>query len=160
MDRFGTEIDADCFITLAEEGGSIKGFLYFVPWTKTKLSLDRMQRDKDAEQGITELMIAETAEYARTNGITHISLNFAAFRSLFERAEKISAGPITRSTRNIIRFFSNWFQVESLYRFNAKFQPEWQTRYVIYPKASDLPKVGWAALRAEKFISSFRKHSV
>ncbi|MCX6451254.1 MAG: phosphatidylglycerol lysyltransferase domain-containing protein [Actinobacteria bacterium] len=160
MDRFGTEIDADCFITLAEEGGSIKGFLYFVPWTKTKLSLDRMQRDKDAEQGITELMIAETAEYARTNGITHISLNFATFRSLFERAEKISAGPITRSTRNIIRFFSNWFQVESLYRFNAKFQPEWQTRYVIYPKASDLPKVGWAALRAEKFISSFRKHSV
>ena len=119
-----------------------------------------MQRDKDAEQGITELMIVDAVEYARENNITHISLNFAAFRSLFERAEKISAGPITRGTRNLIRFFSNWFQVESLYRFNAKFQPEWQTRYVLYPKASDLPKVAWAALRAEKFISSFRKHSV
>ena len=160
MDRFGTEIDSDCLITIAEEGGLTKGFLYFVPWTKTKISLDRMQRDKDAEQGITELMIVDAVEYARENNITHISLNFAAFRSLFERAEKISAGPITRGTRNLIRFFSNWFQVESLYRFNAKFQPEWQTRYVLYPKASDLPKVAWAALRAEKFISSFRKHSV
>lgn len=160
MDRFGTDIDGDCLITVAEEGGITKGFLYFVPWTATRVSLDRMQRDKDAEPGITELMIADTVEYARKNDITHISLNFAAFRSLFERAEKISAGPITRGTRNLIRFFSNWFQVESLYRFNAKFQPQWQTRYVLYPKASDLPKVAWAALRAEKFISSFRKHSV
>jgi lysyl-tRNA synthetase class 2 len=160
MDRFGTEIDQDCFITVAEADGRSMGFLYFVPWTTTKLSLDRMQRDKDSEQGITELMIVDAVEFARENNITHISLNFAAFRSLFERADKISAGPITRGTRNLIRFFSNWFQVESLYRFNAKFQPEWQTRYVLYPKASDLPKVAWAALRAEKFISSFRKHSV
>ncbi len=160
MDRLGTEIDSECFVTVAEIDGKSMGFLYFVPWTKNKLSLDRMQRDKNAEPGITELMIAETAQYAKENGITHISLNFAAFRSLFERADKISAGPITRGTRNLIRFFSNWFQVESLYRFNAKFQPEWQTRYVIYPKASDLPAVAWAALRAEKFISSFKKRSI
>jgi lysyl-tRNA synthetase class 2 len=160
MDRFGTAIDSECFIVVAEADGKTMGFLYFVPWTSSKLSLDRMQRDKNSEQGITELMIADTVEYAKTNGITHISLNFAAFRSLFERAEKISAGPIVRGTRNLIRFFSNWFQVESLYRFNAKFQPEWQTRYVLYPKAADLPAVAWAALRAEKFISSFKKRSV
>jgi lysyl-tRNA synthetase class 2 len=160
MDRFGTDIDQDCFITVAEASGETKGFLYFVPWTTTRISLDRMQRDKNSEQGITELMIANTAAYAKENGITHISLNFAAFRSLFERADKISAGPVTRGTRNLIRFFSNWFQVESLYRFNAKFQPEWQTRYVLYPKASDLPTVALAALRAEKFISSFKKRSV
>ena len=99
--------------------------------------------------------IVDTVEFARENRITHISLNFAAFRSLFERAEKISAGPVVRTTRNIIRFFSNWFQVESLYRFNAKFQPQWRTRYVLYPKAKDLVNVAWAALRAERFISGF-----
>ena len=105
-------------------------------------------------------MIAETVAYAQVNNITHISLNFAAFRSLFERADKINAGPILRSTRNIIRFFSTWFQIESLFRFNAKFQPEWRTRYVLYPKAADIVRVGWAALRAEQFISSFRKRSI
>jgi lysyl-tRNA synthetase class 2 len=62
--------------------------------------------------------------------------------------------------RNIIRLFSNWFQVESLYRFNAKFQPEWQTRFVLYPRASDIIRVGRAALKAERFISSFRSKSV
>ena len=160
MDRFAEPKDSNCLITIAEIEGQIKGFLYFVPWGDHRVSLDRMQRERGTDPGLNELMITETAEYSKTHGITHISLNFAAFRSLFERADKISAGPITRGTRNLIRFFSNWFQVESLYRFNAKFQPEWQTRYVLYPKARDLPKVGWAALRAEKFISGFRSHSL
>jgi lysyl-tRNA synthetase, class II len=160
MDRFAESKDSNCLVTIAELEGQIKGFLYFVPWGENRVSLDRMQRERGTDPGLNELIIAETVEYSRTKGITHISLNFAAFRSLFERADKISAGPITRGARNLIRFFSNWFQVESLYRFNAKFQPEWQTRYVLYPKARDLPKVGWAALRAEKFISGFRSHSV
>jgi lysyl-tRNA synthetase class 2 len=104
-------------------------------------------------------MIVATTMWAKENGFTHISLNFAAFRSLFERANKISAGPVTRGRRNVIAFFSHWFQVESLYRFNAKFQPEWQPRYVIYPRASELVKVGIAAIKAEKFIQSFRSRS-
>jgi len=160
MDRFGDDSDPDTHITIAQIDGKIKGFQYYVPWTTTGLSLDRMQRERGTDAGINELMIVETVEFARTLNFSHVSLNFAAFRSLFERADKISAGPITRSTRNLIRFASNFFQVESLYRFNAKFQPEWETRYVLYPRAADLPRVAWAALRAEKFISGFRKKSV
>jgi len=156
MDRFGEDFDPDTYITIAWLNNEIKGLLYYVPWTTNGLSLDRMQRERGTDPGVNELMIVETVEYARANNLAHVSLNFAAFRSLFERADKISAGPITRGMRNLIRFTSNFFQVESLYRFNAKFQPGWETRYVLYPRAADLPKVGWAALRAEKFISGFR----
>ena len=156
MDRFGEDFDPDTYITIAWLNSEIKGLLYYVPWTTNGLSLDRMQRERGTDPGVNELMIVETVEYARENNLAHVSLNFAAFRSLFERADKISAGPITRGMRNLIRFSSNFFQVESLYRFNAKFQPGWETRYVLYPRAADLPKVGWAALRAEKFISGFR----
>ena len=156
MDRFGEDFDPDTYITIAWLNNEIKGLLYYVPWTTNGLSLDRMQRERGTDPGVNELMIVETVEYARANNLAHVSLNFAAFRSLFERADKISAGPITRGMRNLLRFSSNFFQVESLYRFNAKFQPGWETRYVLYPRAADLPKVGWAALRAEKFISGFR----
>ena len=156
MDRFGEDGDPETYITIARIGDEIKGLQYYVPWTTNGLSLDRMQRERGTDPGVNELMIVDTVEYARANNLAHVSLNFAAFRSLFERADKISAGPITRGMRNLIRFSSNFFQVESLYRFNAKFQPEWETRYVLYPRAADLPKVGWAALRAEKFISGFR----
>ena len=160
MDRFGEDSDSEAFITITRQEGEIKGLLYFVPWSTHSLSLDRMQRERGADSGVNELMIVTSVQYAQEHGFKFISLNFAAFRSLFERADKISAGPITRGTRNFIRFLSNFFQVESLYRFNAKFDPEWQTRYVLYPKPRDLPSVTWAALRAEKFISSFRSHSV
>lgn len=160
MDRFGEDSDGNAFITITRQENEIKGLLYFVPWSTHSLSLDRMQRERGADSGVNELMIVTAVEYAKANGFKYVSLNFAAFRSLFERADKISAGPVVRSTRNFIRFMSNFFQVESLYRFNAKFDPEWQTRYVLYPKARDLPSVTWAALRAEKFISSFRSHSV
>jgi len=158
MDRFGEEADSNAYITIAFLEGEIKGLLYFVPWATNSLSLDRMQRERGTDAGVNELMITDTVAWGRANGITHISLNFAAFRSLFERADKISAGPITRGMRNLIRFLSGFFQVESLYRFNAKFQPEWETRYVLYPRAADLPKVAWAALKAEKFVSGFRKN--
>ncbi len=160
MDRFGEVGDPDTYITIARLNGEIKGLQYYVPWTTDGLSLDRMQCERGTDAGINELMIVDTVEYARANNLKHVSLNFAAFRSLFERADKISAGPITRGRRNVLRFFSNFFQVESLYRFNAKFQPEWETRYVLYPRATDLPKVAWAALRAEKFISGWRKKSI
>ncbi|MEI6038961.1 MAG: phosphatidylglycerol lysyltransferase domain-containing protein [Actinomycetes bacterium] len=160
MDRFGEDFDEESFITITRQEGEIKGLLYFVPWSTHSLSLDRMQRERGADSGVNELMIVNAAQYAKEQGLKYVSLNFAAFRSLFERADKISAGPITRGSRNIIRFFSNFFQVESLYRFNAKFDPEWQTRYVLYPKPRDLPAVGWAAIRAEKFIASFRSHSI
>ena len=159
MDRFGEDFDNDTYITIAEKEGEIKGLLYFVPWSNENISLDRMQRDRETDPGVNELMIVTSAEWAVANNFKNISLNFAAFRSLFERADKISAGPVTRGMRNLIRFFSNFFQVESLYRFNAKFNPDWQTRYVLYPKAADLPRVGWAALRAEKFIGGFSKRS-
>jgi lysyl-tRNA synthetase class 2 len=160
LDRFGSDIDGDAVITIATLGDEIKGLLYFVPWADEGISLDRMQRDREADAGVNELLIVQTVEWARENKIESISLNFAAFRSLFERAEKISAGPITRGTRNLIRFLSNFFQVESLYRFNAKFDPEWQTRYLVYPKAIDIAKIGWAAIKAEQFIGSFRSKSV
>lgn len=159
MDRFGDDVDAGTYITIARLDGSIKGFQYYVPWTTDSLSLDRMQRERGTDAGINELMIAETVEFARSNGMANISLNFAAFRSLFERADKISAGPITLASRNLIRFASNFFQVESLYRFNAKFQPEWETRYVLYPKTSDLPRVAWAALRAEQFVKGLHSRN-
>lgn len=156
LDRFLDDRDGETVITIASKEGSIQAFLSFVPWGKNKLSLDRMQRSKECESGINEFLIAQTVEYGKSAGIKEISLNFAAFKSVFERADKISAGPVVRLKRNFLRFMSNWFQVESLYRFNAKFQPEWRTRYLMVPQLSAIIPVTFAAAKAERFIGSGR----
>ena len=65
----------------------------------------------------------------------------------------IGASPGTRAWRRILIFASRWAQIESLYRFNAKFQPAWEPRFILYPGVSGLARVAVAYLEAEAFIT-------
>jgi lysyl-tRNA synthetase class 2 len=47
---------------------------------------------------------------------------------------------------------SRWFQIESLYKFNAKFCPEWVPRFFVYTSLRDFPRISLAALEAEAFL--------
>ena len=152
LDRFLDEIDDQEIYLLAKKDNELLALMTFAPWGQKGISLDRMLRSKDANTGVNELIIATTVEFARANKIEKISLNFAAFRSIFEEAERISAGPVLRLKRNFLRFIAKWVQVESLYRFNAKFQPDWNPRYLIYPGQSKLIEIVYAVGRAEGFI--------
>ncbi len=152
LGRTADPLDPDAVLVTARQDGRVRGLLQFVPWGKDGMSLDLMRRDSAAEPGINELLISAAMEAAPALGVHRVSLNFAVFRAVLERGEKLGAGPLLRAWRTALIFASRWFQIESLYRFNAKFQPEWQPRYLIYPGPADLPRVGVAALEAEAFI--------
>jgi lysyl-tRNA synthetase class 2 len=145
LGRIADEDEKDLLIVIAKKDGQVMALLQYVPWGPKGLSLD---------PGVNELLIDATIRYAREEGIARISLNFAAFRSVFERGAQLGAGPIIRSWRGILLFLSRWLQMESLFRFNSKFRPEWVPRYVMFRRNADLPKVGLATMRAEAFIGS------
>ncbi|NUR84161.1 MAG: DUF2156 domain-containing protein [Nonomuraea sp.] len=154
LGRFGDPADAACLVATASKDGELKAVLHFVPWGARGVSLDLMRRDRDADPGLNELLIAETLRAAPSLGVTQVSLNFAMFRSALARGDRLGAGPVLRAWRSVLIFLSHWFQIESLYRFNAKFRPIWEPRFVVYPNARDLPRIGVAALQAEAFIPS------
>jgi len=52
----------------------------------------------------------------------------------------------------VLIFMSKWFQIESLYKFNAKFCPVWQPRFFVFPSTKDAPRIALAALEAEAFL--------
>jgi lysyl-tRNA synthetase class 2 len=112
-----------------------------------------MRRDRSADPGMNELLIVAALQAAPKFGITRVSLNFAMFRSALARGEKIGAGPVLRAWRGLLVFLSRWFQIESLYKFNAKFQPRWEPRFVVYRASGDLPRIGFAAMQAEGFVN-------
>jgi lysyl-tRNA synthetase class 2 len=60
---------------------------------------------------------------------------------------------VLRAWRGLLVFLSRWFQIESLYKFNAKFQPTWEPRFLVYQHTRDLPRIGFAAMQAEAFIT-------
>jgi lysylphosphatidylglycerol synthetase-like protein (DUF2156 family) len=104
-----------------------------------------MRRDPDTPNGLTEFMVASAAELLRERGVRELSLNFATFarwmHSPEHRAERLLG--------KLVAVGNPYFQIESLYRFNAKFFPRWEPRYLVYEGALGLPRTGLAAMWAE-----------
>ncbi|WP_158895341.1 phosphatidylglycerol lysyltransferase domain-containing protein [Amycolatopsis anabasis] len=141
--------DPGSVLVTAEQEGRVRGILQFVPWGRHGLSMDVMRRDRTADNGVNELMISELLLAAREHGIKQVSLNFAAFRAVLEQGRRIGAGPVARMSAKLLGVVSRWIQIETLYRFNAKFQPRWVPRYLVFPGVRELPRVGIAVFEAE-----------
>jgi lysyl-tRNA synthetase class 2 len=152
LGRFGAPGDEDCVLVTASENGVLRAVLQFVPWGPDGLSLDLMRRDKNAQAGLNDFLIVEAIKAAPGLGVKRVSLNFAMFRAALERGERIGAGPVLKAWRNLLVFASRWFQIESLYKFNAKFSPVWEPRFFVFPSGRDAPRIAFAALEAEAFL--------
>jgi lysyl-tRNA synthetase class 2 len=139
----------DSLVLVARDGegeGAVRGFLHFVPvYGRDAVSLSFMRRDLDTPNGLTEFMVARAMELLRERGIREASLNFAAFARLMHSP----SGPVERLLGRLAALFNPYFQIESLYRFNAKFFPRWEPRYLVYEGALGLPRAGLAAMWAE-----------
>jgi lysylphosphatidylglycerol synthetase-like protein (DUF2156 family) len=127
--------------------GSPVALCQFVPAPGIKgYSLDLMRRD-DGEHpnGLLDFILVRTIERLREAGNDHLGLNFAAMRAVLAGEE---GGGIQRW---LLRRMSDSMQIESLWRFNAKFGPEWLPRYVVWDAAENTLPMALAIARAESF---------
>ena len=152
LDGLLTGRDTDCVIAVCrDDQGTPIAFQRFVPCKAgTGLSLDTMRRDAVGPNGVNERLIVEVVLWAREHGIREVSLNFAAFRGLIE--DDADLGPLRSAQAWLIRRLNPYFQIESLLTFNAKFDPRWVPRYLVYRSIGDLAPVAVAALSAESFL--------
>jgi lysyl-tRNA synthetase class 2 len=155
LGRLGEPGDEQCVLVEARCDGELRAMLHFVPWGTDGLSLDLMRRDRDCPNGVNEQLVVAALQAAPELGVAHISLNFAVFRSALERGARLGAGPVLRWWRATLLLASRFWQIESLYRFNDKFGPRWEPRFLCFRRTADLPRVMLAALQAEAFLPSF-----
>jgi lysyl-tRNA synthetase, class II len=136
-------------VALARDaGGTVRAFLHLVPvYGRPAASLSLMRREPQTPNGLTEFLIVRAIEQLRARGVEELSLNFAAFGRLVERPGLLAP---------LLRFGSRHFQIESLYRFNAKFSPRWEPRYLVFESVLALPRAGLAALWAEGQLPRLR----
>jgi lysyl-tRNA synthetase class 2 len=147
MDTMRGEHQADALVLVTRDGGGeVRGFLHFVPaFGRPAMSLSFMRREHDTPNGLTEFMVVRAIELLRERGIEDVSLNFAAFARLMHSPECMR----DRLLGRLAGVFNPFFQIESLFRFNAKFFPRWEPRYLLYEGALGLPRAGLAAMWAE-----------
>jgi lysylphosphatidylglycerol synthetase-like protein (DUF2156 family) len=129
--------------------GSPAAMCQFVPSPAVHgYSLDLMRRDPgEHPNGLLDYVLCATIEHLAARGAVGLSLNFAAFRSILDGAR--GEGLTTRAERWGIKRLSGIMPIETLWRFNAKYLPEWLPRYLVYPAAESFVPVVLATLRAE-----------
>ncbi|RDH75485.1 bifunctional lysylphosphatidylglycerol synthetase/lysine--tRNA ligase LysX [Mycolicibacterium moriokaense] len=153
LGRLGDPADGDCLLVEAvQRQDTVVAMLSLVPWGNNGVSLDLMRRSPQSPNGTIELMVTELLQQSEGIGVSRVSLNFAMFRSAFEQGAQLGAGPIARLWRALLVFFSRWWQLETLYRSNMKYKPEWVPRYACYEDARLVPRVGVASVIAEGFL--------
>jgi lysyl-tRNA synthetase class 2 len=150
---FRLEGDEALFVIGSDRNRTPHGFLHFVVARPAgALSLSSMPRRRTTPNGFNEWLVVTTIEWAKAHGYGHISMNFAPFAALLAADAEVT-GTTKRLQRRVLHALKgHGFQLENLLAFNRKFFPDWQRRYVIYERTTDLPRVGIAGLAAEGYL--------
>ncbi|HEY2159770.1 MAG TPA: phosphatidylglycerol lysyltransferase domain-containing protein [Solirubrobacteraceae bacterium] len=142
----GAACDETLVVLARDDEHQIRGVLHFVPcYGREAVSLSFMRRDPGTPNGLTEFMVASATELLRDYGLKELSLNFATFAKWMHSPTHW----YERALGKLVAVANPFFQIESLYRFNAKFFPRWEPRYLVYEGALGLPRASLAAAWAE-----------
>ena len=112
------------------------------------MSLSAMRRDRNTPNGLSQFLIVCAIELLGKQGIEELSLNFAAFARWLHSP----SGRIERLLARLVRRANPYFQIESLYRFNAKFDPRWLPRYLLHEGVTAVPRTAMAVMRVEALL--------
>ena len=147
LDALRRDDQHDTVLVIARDSaGDVHGFLHFVPsYGRPAMSLSLMRRNPNTPNGLTEFMVVKAIELLRDRGVEELSLNFAAFARFIYSPQ----GWLERLAGRLVRRADAVFQIERLYRFNAKFFPRWEPRYAMYERLAALPRVALASLWLE-----------
>ncbi len=132
--------------------GEAAAFCQFVPAPDIDgYSLDLMRRSESDEHwnGLTDFVVVRSIEYVRSLGMRGLGLNFAVMRSVLaqERGDRIGQ----RIERRMLSWLSDSMQIESLWKYNAKFDPDWRPRYAVYDAPENFLSSAVAVAKAESF---------
>jgi lysyl-tRNA synthetase class 2 len=133
------------FAVAEDESGRARGFLHLVPAPATRAySLSTMRRRRETPNGLMEFLIVRTIEWSRATEVEELSLNFCVFTDVLRRGGAL---------RVLLLRLDRLFQLERLFAFTRKFQPEWRPRYVCVERYADVPAVALAWLRVESLLT-------
>ena len=153
LDRMFAPQESDQLIVTARgKDGQLQCLLTFVPWGQRAVSLNLMRRAESAVNGVVEAMVLTLLQQGSEKGIERFSLNFAMFREIFVEGEAVDATINDRVKRALFVKASRFWQLESLYESNARYNPKWLPRYFCFSSDPLVPLSLIAAGMLEGFV--------
>jgi len=128
LSRLFDPADQGLLLSIAIDANDVaQGFIQWTPAAAVNgWSLDVMRRStaEDVPGGLMDLLIIEMIAKMVRDGQRGLGLNFAVLREAVEEDSQAS-----RFEKIVAKQASKHAQVASLWKFNAKYDPEWQPRY-------------------------------
>jgi phosphatidylglycerol lysyltransferase len=148
MGHFDPQGDEEQLTALAiDKENKVHAFVTFVPiYGRNGWGLDLMRRATQPAPGTMELLLARSLEYMKNSGVVMASLGLAPLGNVNAEEETFLSNSIDFLT---VRF-GNMANNQSLFNFKKKFQPTWESRYLVYSNRLSLPKIGWALYHAHQ----------
>jgi len=141
----------------------VEGFLSWVPVPARRgWALDLMRRRSDSGPGTMELLIVRSLEAARARGDLMLSLSLSALAHVDEPPGTMPEGAEAKDPRALRaaaqaarareflgQHLARFYDFAGLFAWKKKFAPEFEDRYLVYPRPLSLPKVALALVRAQ-----------
>jgi phosphatidylglycerol lysyltransferase len=113
-------------------------------------ALDLMRRTVDAPSGAMELLLVRAIERFRLRGAHQASLALVALADTRQEMAPIWRQLATGATRRMALFETH----QTLFRFKQKFDPCWESRYLVASSRLALPRIALAVLRLRHYSGS------
>lgn len=140
LGRFSLDSLHGAPVFVARIGEKVEAFCSWLPYRQgTACVLDLMRKRGDAPAGTMDILIARSLLALKESGVTTASLANAPLAN--------SASPHGTLERGVALLFERmnaFYGYKNLFMFKKKFAPQWEGRFLIYPKGADLPRVAYA----------------
>ena len=133
--------------TVEKETGEIVAFANIVPeYQLNEITLDLMRKLNDAEHGVMEFLFVSLFQHYQKLNYDSFNLGLSALSGLKEdRQSPRLEGGLDYLYEHLNRFYN----FQGLHGFKDKFNPRWESRYLVYPSLAALPDVAVALVRAD-----------
>jgi phosphatidylglycerol lysyltransferase len=146
----------DCLVmTITGEDGNHIAFANIFPeYQKNEMTVDLMRKLQYAEPGTMEYMFVSLFQWAKEKGYATFNLGLSALAG-------VGTGPkdpiVEKAINYAYEHLNQYYNFKGLHSFKSKFQPTWETRYLIYPGPASLPAIMTALIKADSGDDFFRK---
>jgi phosphatidylglycerol lysyltransferase len=136
------------------DGNHIAFSNIFPEYQKKEVTIDLMRKQQYAEPGTMEYMFVSLFQWAKDHGYETFNLGLSALAGVGTRPQD----PIVeKAIFYVYEHLNQFYNFKGLHSFKTKFQPTWESRYLIYPGPTSLPSIITALIKADSGDDFFRK---
>jgi phosphatidylglycerol lysyltransferase len=115
-------------------------------YNQPEVTVDLMRSRRELPNGTMDFLFVSVFQYLQAQKYERFSFGLSLFA---EVGEGENAPRQEKSLRYLARHLNQFYNFRGLHSFKEKFRPEWEPRYLVYPRLAALPDVVVGLIRAD-----------